>query len=338
MSAHAWLSHPHADKIACDACHQACLLAEGETGICGIRQVQNHQLQLLVYAKASALNLDPVEKKPLYHFLPATQTLSLGTVGCNFSCTFCQNSTISQYPKDIGGIKGDSLPPEHIISLALKHQAQSISYTYNEPVVFFEYAYDTAKLAHAHGLKNIFVTSGYETHKAIDTIAPYLDAMNIDLKSFNNEFYKEICGAKLKPVLDTIKYAHQKGVWIEITTLFIPNKNDSIDEMRAIAHFIASIDKDIPWHISAFRPQYKMQDIQSTPHQTLKTAYDIGIEAGLNYVYTGNIVDDTRMNSYCPKCKHIVIERKNSLGSEVKNHLKDGKCPHCQTKIKGVFL
>jgi pyruvate formate lyase activating enzyme len=337
MSSHAWLSHPHADQIACDACHQACILSEGQTGICGIRQVQNGELQLLTYAKAAALNLDPVEKKPLYHFLPSTKTLSLGTVGCNLSCTFCQNSSISQYTKDHGGIAGDTLPPSRIVELAIEHKAKSISYTYNEPVVFFEYAYDTAKLAHSHGLKNIFVTSGYETHKAIDTIAPYLDAMNIDLKSFNNTFYKNICGAKLKPVLDTIQYAYEKGIWIEITTLFIPTQNDSIEEMREIAKFIASIDKNIPWHISAFHPSYKMTTLPNTSHQTLKTVYDIGKEAGLNYVYTGNIIDEKRVNTYCPNCNNTVIKRTNSLGSEVINYLNNGNCSQCNTEIKGVW-
>ena len=233
MAAKAWLSKGLTNgKILCEACSQACVLSEGEYGICGVRKVEDGELKLLVYGLAAAVNVDPVEKKPMFHFLPKTRAFSVGTVGCNFSCKFCQNSDISQYPKENNHeIAGRELSPDYLVELAIGNRCDSIAYTYNEPIVFFEYTYDTAKIAHEKGLKNIYVTSGYETHKAIDLLAPYIDGMNIDIKSFSNEFYKEICGARLQPVLDAVTYAHEKGIWVEITTLLIPGKNDSDEEI-----------------------------------------------------------------------------------------------------------
>ncbi|MEJ2468475.1 MAG: AmmeMemoRadiSam system radical SAM enzyme, partial [Campylobacterales bacterium] len=241
MSAPAWLSKKLDDgRIACEACNQHCKLNEGEYGVCGVRKVENGELRLLVYGLAAAVNVDPVEKKPMFHFQPNSKSFSVGTVGCNFSCKFCQNADISQYPKEHDHeIVGQPLSPEQIVEKAKEYGCDSVAYTYNEPVIFFEYTYDTAKLAHEAGLKNIYVTSGYETHKAIDTLLPYLDGMNIDLKAFTEEFYEDICGSKLNPVLDTIKYAHDKGIWIEVTTLLIPGKNDSDEEIRQIARFLA---------------------------------------------------------------------------------------------------
>lgn len=340
MGHHAWLSKTieKSGKVLCEACHQACVLNEGEYGICGVRHVRNGQLELTVYGKAAAVNIDPIEKKPLYHFLPGSRSFSVGTVGCNLHCTFCQNADISQYPKENEHrVFGRDMPPELIVELALENGCESISYTYNEPVVFFEYAYDTAKLAHEKGLKNIFVTSGYETHKAIDTLLPYLDAMNIDLKSFSNDFYKNISGARLKPVLDTIEYAWNKGIWVEVTTLTIPGLNDSDEELKQIAEFIAGISPDMPWHISGFYPQYKMLDRPPTPHETLNRAYEIGKAAGLHYVFVGNVFDEDRSSTYCPKCGTKVIDRSGHLGEIVHNHLKDGACPSCGQTIAGVW-
>lgn len=340
MSAPAWLSKPLGEgRILCEACSQRCKLEEGEYGLCGIRKVENGALQLLTYGRVAALNADPVEKKPLFHFLPGSSILSLGTVGCNFSCTFCQNAGISQYPKEHGHeIVGESIAPETVVALAQQHGCDAIAYTYNEPVVFFEYTYDIAKLAHEQGLKNVYVTSGYETHKAVDTIAPYLDAMNIDIKSFNDAFYKEICGARLKPVLDAVKYAHSKGIWIELTTLLIPGKNDSDEEIAAIAAFIADLDVKIPWHLSAFYPTYKMTDAPPTPPETLRRAYNIGKAAGLHYVYVGNLDDSAHESTYCPHCHKMVIERRGHIGSQIQNHLDwYGNCPHCHTHIAGIW-
>ncbi|QSZ41615.1 AmmeMemoRadiSam system radical SAM enzyme [Sulfurimonas aquatica] len=340
MSSLAWLSKKlESEKVLCQACSHSCVLKEGEYGICGVRKVENGELQLLVYGLAAAINVDPVEKKPMFHFLPNTKAFSLGTVGCNLSCTFCQNYSISQYPKENAHqIAGRELSPQQIVDLAIQNGCDSIAYTYNEPIVFFEYTYDTAKLAHARGLKNIYVTSGYETKKAIDLLAPYIDGMNIDIKSFSNEFYKEICGAKLKPVLESVKYAKENGIWVEITTLIIPDKNDSMEELRSIANFIASVDNSIPWHISAFHPMYKMLDAPRTPFSTLKKAYDIGKEEGLKYIYLGNVDDEKRESTYCPKCNNGVIRRNGRIGEHVTNHLdENGVCPHCSYELEGVW-
>ena len=340
MSNTAWLSKKlNSGKILCQACAHACKLDEDEYGICGVRKVQNGELKLLVYGVAAAVNIDPIEKKPLFHFLPQSRAFSVGTVGCNLSCKFCQNYTISQYPKEHDHqITGQKFLPEDIVNLALENRCESIAYTYNEPIVFFEYTYDTAKLAHKKGLKNIYVTSGYETHKAIDLLEPYIDGMNIDIKSFNNEFYENICGAKLKPVLETVKYAHSKGIWVEITTLLIPNKNDSDEEIRSIAAFIASVDPSIPWHLSAFHPMYKMLDVPRTPKSTLRRAYKIAQEEGLKYIYVGNIDDEDYESTYCPNCNNRVIDRRGHIGQYVINNLnKNGTCPQCNCSIEGVW-
>jgi len=340
MAALAWLSKRLNDsEILCQACAHACKLKEGEYGICGVRKVEEGELRLLVYGLASAVNVDRVEKKPMYHFLPHSQAFSVGTVGCNFACSFCQNADISQYPQENDHqIIGQSLSPEHIVSLAQEHGCSSIAYTYNEPIVWFEYSYDTAKLAHEAGLKNIYVTSGYETKKALDLLAPYIDGMNIDIKSFSNDFYKEICGAKLKPVLETVKHAYEKGIWIEITTLLIPGKNDSNEEIQALAEFIASVDTHIPWHLSAFRPTYKMTDVINTPVSTLERAYQIAKKVGLKYVYVGNVNDRAYQSTYCPNCNKEVITRNGNIGQSVHNQLsQDGLCPFCKYELEGVW-
>jgi len=340
MSEKAWLSTElKSGKIICEACSQACVLDEGEYGICGVRKVENGELRLLVYGLAAALNVDPVEKKPMFHFLAKTRAFSLGTIGCNFSCKFCQNHSISQYPKEHNHeIVGQELSPQRIVELAIENGCDSIAYTYNEPIVFFEYTYDTAKIAHEKGLKNIYVTSGYETHKAIDLLAPYIDGMNIDIKSFSNEFYKEICGARLKPVLEAVKYAYEKGIWIEITTLLIEGKNDSDDEIRSIAKFIAGLDNSIPWHLSAFHPTYKMLDAPRTSESTLLRAYKIGQEEGLKYLYIGNVDNEDYESTYCPSCKKRVIDRSGNIGQFVSNSLDEkGVCPYCSYKLEGVW-
>lgn len=340
MSHLAWLSKElTGGKVLCQACSHSCVLREGEYGVCGVRKVENGELKLLVYGLTAALNVDPVEKKPMFHFLPNSKVFSFGTVGCNFSCTFCQNHDISQYPKENNHqIIGRELSPTKAVELAIENGCDSIAYTYNEPIVFFEYTYDTAKLAHEKGLKNIYVTSGYETHKALDLLEPYIDGMNIDIKSFSNEFYKEICGAKLKPVLECVRYAHSKGIWIEITTLLILGKNDSDEEIREIAKFIASVDTSIPWHLSAFHPMYKMLDVPRTPASTLRRAYKIGQEEGLKYLYVGNVDDEDFESTYCPECTKRVVDRKGHIGQFVTNDLdENGSCPHCGYSIEGIW-
>lgn len=271
-------------NVRCFACAHRCLISEEKTGICGVRKNIKGKLYLLVYGKVVSAHIDPIEKKPLYHFLPGTYAYSIGTVGCNFKCGYCQNWNISQLKEIIGG----DITPEKIIEEAIRTKCKSVAYTYNEPTIFIEFVKDTAVLAHKKGLKNILVTNGYMTKECLNFIAPYTDAMNIDLKSFNEEFYSKVCKAKLKPVLETIKNAHKKGIHIEITTLVIPGENDSLKEFEQIAKFIAKIDKNIPWHISRFFPMYKMLDKESTPIETLKKAEEIG-KKYLNHVYLGNI-------------------------------------------------
>jgi len=279
-------------KVHCYLCAHNCKIASGQFGFCGVRQNTQGTLNTLIYAEVVAANIDPIEKKPLYHFLPGSVSFSIAAIGCNFRCGFCQNWQISQASRRSQKDKsrqGHELMPEEIVREAKDRRCESISYTYTEPTVFFEYAYDTAKIAKEAGLKNIFVTNGYMSKEALETINPYLDAANIDLKSFREEFYIKNCKARLQPVLDSIKLAKELGIWIEITTLIIPGQNDSESELSDIAGFIAGIGKDIPWHISRFHPDYQFLDQKPTPIETLKKAEDLGKKAGLRYVYLGNV-------------------------------------------------
>lgn len=278
--------------VQCLACAHYCVIQEGKTGICGVRKNDGGVLFSLVYGKPAAVHVDPIEKKPLYHFMPGTKILSFGTFGCNFRCGFCQNYDISQNRLQVMSYKLQEMEewaPERIVKLALERRIPSIAYTYNEPTIFVEYARDTMVLARERGLKNVFVSNGYESKETLDYIGPYLDAINIDLKSFRNEFYQKNCGAKLQPVLDTIKRVHEMKIHQEITTLVIPGENDSEDELRQIAEFIASVDKNIPWHLSRFHPDYKMTGKDITSYESLAKAREIGLKAGLKYVYLGNV-------------------------------------------------
>ena len=274
-------------KVQCLACAHKCLISDDKTGICGVRKNSNGKLYLLVYGKVAAKHVDPIEKKPLYHFLPGTYAYSIGTVGCNFRCLWCQNFDISQASKQ-EKIFGQSITPEKIVEEALKTGCKSIAYTYNEPAIFMEFVCDVAKLAKKKGLKNVLVTNGYFSKESFDYISDLIDAMNIDFKSFSDENYKEYCGGKLKPVLDTIKRAHEKKIHLELTTLIVPGVNDSERELEKIAKFIAGIDKNIPWHISRFFPMYKMLDKPVTSISTLEKAYKIG-KKYLKNVYMGNV-------------------------------------------------
>ncbi len=271
--------------VQCQACAHYCVIKEGNTGVCGVRKNIGGELFLLVYGKPVAVHVDPIEKKPLYHFMPGTKILSLGTFGCNFRCDFCQNADLSQTYVD----GTQNISPEQIVELALKYKTPSIAYTYNEPAIFVEYAHDIMKLAREKGLKNVYVSNGFESKEAMEYIGPYLDAINIDLKSFSDDFYRKTCGGRLQPVLDTIKRVKEKNIWQEITTLIIPGENDSEKELKQIAEFIASVDKNIPWHLSRFHPDYKMTDKNITSYQSLVRAREIGHEAGLKNVYLGNV-------------------------------------------------
>ncbi len=271
-------------EVQCLACEHRCIIDENNKGICGVRKNIKGKLYLLVYGLIVSENVDPIEKKPLYHFLPKTKSYSIGTVGCNFKCYFCQNYSISQLKE----ILGKEVTPEEIVEKAIKSGCKSISYTYNEPTIFAEFVKDVAILAKKKGLKNILVTNGYMTKECFEFLGDYIDAMNIDLKSSNEKFYNKICHAKLSPVLHTIKRAYDKGIHLEITTLVVPQENNSITEFQHIAEFIAHINKNIPWHISRFFPMYKMKDKEITPLDSLKKAELIG-KKYLNNVYVGNI-------------------------------------------------
>jgi len=322
--------------VNCSLCYHRCNIKEGERGICGVRENREGILYSLVYNKSITESADPIEKKPLFHFQPGSRSFSIATVGCNFKCLHCQNNSISQMPRDQKYIAGDLLQPSKIVYLAKQYNCSSISYTYTEPTIYFEYAYETSKIAKEEGLANVFVTNGYTTPEPLKAIQPYLDGANIDLKSFSDEFYHRVCGAKLQPVLDTITLYYQLGIWIEITTLIIPTHNDSDQELRDIARFIKNIDEKIPWHITAYYPTYRLTDQPRTPVSTLRRARDIGLGEGLRYVYEGNVPGEGGENTFCYNCNNLLIKR---LGfSIVENNIKDGMCPHCQVLIDGVGL
>jgi len=286
------------NTVQCTACSHYCAIPENKTGICGVRKNVNGTLFLIVYGKPVALHIDPIEKKPLYHFYPGEKVLSLGTFGCNFRCDFCQNYEMSQMKdEDRSGNKVDYFSeqledwsPGRIVQYAQEKNIPMISYTYNEPAIFVEYAHDIMLLAHENNIKNVYVSNGYESREALEYVGPYLDAANIDLKSFRDEFYRKLCGGKLMPVFETIKNLYERGVWLEITTLVIPGENDSDEELQQIAEFIAGIDKNIPWHISRFFPTYKMMDKEITSYASLERAREIGKAVGLKYVYVGNVM------------------------------------------------
>ena len=329
----ALLYNTQEDNItACFLCSHRCRIADGRIGLCGARQNRSGKLYSLVYGKIIASQIDPIEKKPLFHVLPGTRTYSLAAPGCNFQCGFCQNWNISQIKTDKNGsIPGRELLPDEAVNQALSTGCRSIAYTYTEPTVFFEYAYDTASKARDKGLKNIFVTNGYQTSETIDLMAGLIDAANVDLKSFSDDFYSSICKARLKPVLDAIEKMHQAGIWLEITTLVIPGQNDSDQELKKIAGFLAGISTDIPWHISRYHPDYQMTEGVSTSMAVLTRAREIGLKAGLKYVYIGNAPGSGFENTVCPRCQQTVIERRGY--SINKLSLKSNNCANCGNQL-----
>lgn len=321
-------------RVQCNLCSHRCIIDDQGVGKCCVRKNIGGTLYSLVYGKIVAENSDPIEKKPLFHFLPGSYSMSIATVGCNFKCFFCQNFSISQAPCDHNIIEGRDIMPEDIVSLAVANGDKSISYTYTEPTIFFEYAYDTAKLAGAKGLKNVFVTNGFMSRKCLLMIEPYLDAANVDLKSFSDATYKNKIGGRLKPVLNNIVFIKELGIWIEVTTLIIPGINDSENELKQIAGFLASVDKGIPWHVSAYYPQYKSK-IPPTGIGQIEMAIEIGRGEGLKYVYGGNISGSGYENTYCPKCGDLLIERTGFSISSSK--MKKDHCAKCGQKIEGIF-
>jgi len=323
------------NKVKCFLCAHHCEIKEGKRGICYVRKNIEGILYTLVYGRVVSMNIDPIEKKPLFHFQTGSTSFSIAAVGCNFRCEHCQNFEISQYPKlHEGEILGQHVTPEAIVEAARRNGCKSISYTYTEPTIFFEFAYDCAKLAHEKGIKNVFVSNGYTTPEATKVIAPYLDGNNIDLKG-NDDFYKKICGARIEPVKETIRLMKDLGVWVEVTTLIITDYNDSEEDLREIAEFIKSVDPFIPWHVTQFYPTYKLTDKPRTPLKTLRRAKEIGFETGLKYVYEGNVPGEGGENTFCHQCKKLLIKRFGF--SIIENRMKNGKCTECGAEIKGVW-
>jgi len=324
------------EKVRCRLCAHFCQISSGKRGICKVRENREGILYSLVYGKAISSAIDPIEKKPLYHFYPGSNAFSVATVGCNFRCLNCQNNSISQLPGGGREITGEELSPQSIVFEAKRYKCEIIAYTYTEPTVFFEYAYDTSKLAQKEGIKNVFVTNGYISQEALIKINPLLDAANVDLKSFREDFYKKVCGAELEPVLKTLKLMKKLGIWLEVTTLIIPTLNDSDEELKEIAAFILALGEETPWHLSRFYPSYKLRKPPPTPLETIHRAREIGLKAGLRYVYAGNVPGDKAENTYCYQCGRLLIRR---YGYQIKeSNLEEGRCKYCRVKIDGVRM
>lgn len=323
-------------QVKCRLCHQFCQISLGRRGFCGVRENQNGVLQTLVYGKVIAANVDQIEKKPLYHFLPGSYSFSMATVGCNFSCANCQNADISQAAKVQDkkrqlALPGSDLSSQDVVDQALKLNCQSISYTYTEPTVFFEFALDCMKLAKEKGLKNVWVSNGYTAQPALEMAKPYLDAVNVDLKFFEDKIYQKICGAKLQPVLDNLVWYKQNKIWLEVTTLVIPTLNDDTIQLTKIAKFIKEkLGIETPWHVSAFFPTYKLNRLSPTLAADIKKAWQIGKDIGLRNVYSGNISYPHMENTYCPNCSELVIERQ---GYKIKRFDKANHCQKCGYKL-----
>jgi len=322
------------DAVSCFLCARHCRIAEGETGLCGVRINEDGTLYTLAYGETVARNVDPIEKKPLYHFLPGSLSYSIATAGCNFRCGFCQNWQISREAVERGMIgDGRGFAPRDVVDAARANACSSIAYTYTEPTIFFEYARDTALLAKARGIKNVFVTNGYMTRQALEEAVGWLDAANVDLKFWNDRSYREICHGRLKLVLDTIVRMKALGIWLEVTTLIIPGANDDEADLKGIAGFLAGVDPGIPWHISRFHPDYRFDSTPPTPLSTLETAERIGREAGLHFVYPGNVADVR--DTVCPRCGQTTVFR--SRGGMLRLNLNQGACPSCGGRLAGVW-
>ena len=319
--------------IRCDLCPNICVLKEDETGTCGVRQNIGGELYSLVYNQPVSIHIDPIEKKPLYHFYPGTNILSIATVGCNLRCNFCQNWTISQTrPNEAQAYQAT---PEQIIAMAKEYDCQSIAFTYTEPTVFYEYMLDIAKLAKEEGLKTVMVTCGYINEKPLQELAKYMDAANIDLKGFSEEFYSTYTTGSLQPVLNTLQIAKEEGMFFEITNLVIPQAHDDPILIRAMCKWIKeNIGDEYPLHFSRFFPQYKLTNRPPTPVKTLEMAYDIAVEEGLKYVYIGN-VGNIGEDTYCSNCGKLLIDRSGYSLEEI--NIKNGKCKFCGEEIFGEF-
>ncbi|MFO8007352.1 MAG: AmmeMemoRadiSam system radical SAM enzyme [Candidatus Brocadiia bacterium] len=321
--------------VDCHLCARRCHIAEGKRGFCRVRENRDGTLYSLVYGRLIARHMDPIEKKPLYHFLPGTASYSIATPGCNFRCSFCQNWRISQTDVAQSFEPLGYVGPEELVEDAVRQGALSIAYTYTEPTIFMEYALDCAALAREHDLRNVFVTNGYQTPEAVEAMAGLIDAANVDLKAFNEEFYRDMCRAHLQPVLDTIGNMHRAGIQVEVTTLVVPGQNDDDEQLAGIAQFIAGVSADIPWHISRFHPDYQQTEIPPTPMATMERAAEHGQEAGLNYVYMGNVLTADGQDTRCPDCGRVLIRRTGF--SRAGMDLSEGRCPNCGREVPIVL-
>jgi len=333
----AMLWQPDEQKaVKCSLCAHRCNISNGKSGICRVRVNCDGQLKTLTYDNIIAMNVDPIEKKPLFHFLPGSRSLSVATPGCNFQCAFCQNWQISQMPRQGRLEGGKEISPDELVAAAQQHNCASISYTYTEPTIFLELAYDTARAARRRGILNCFVSNGYMTDEAVAAISPYLDAINVDLKAFRDETYRRVMHARLAPVLQCLQSLVQAGVWVEVTTLVVPGMNDSPEELADIAGFIAAeLGKHVPWHVSRFHGDYEMTSTPSTPLATLEMACERGKEAGLKYIYCGNVPGQADERTYCCSCGAVIVDR---IGFSVSDcRITDGRCPKCGEEIEGLW-
>ena len=323
-------------SVTCRLCAHCCHLKKGQRGICAVRQNVEGKLISLNYGRVVAESVDPIEKKPLFHVLPGTKSYSISTLGCNFRCSHCQNASISQVGRN-ENVRGSGVhrKPEEVVSAAAVAGCHSISYTYVEPTVFFEFAYDCCRRASEQGIKNIFVSNGYMTPDTLKHVEPFLSAVNVDIKAFSDSFYQRVCGARLQPVLDSIQRIKESGIWLEVTTLVIPGLNDSDKELSDIASFLAAIDTSIPWHVTGFHPAYHMTNVAPTAITTLKRARQIGLGRGLKYVYAGNRPGSGDEDTTCPACSHRLIGRTGFRVDRVS--IEAGCCPKCGEHIPGVW-
>ncbi|MCX6306673.1 MAG: AmmeMemoRadiSam system radical SAM enzyme [Bacteroidetes bacterium] len=320
--------------VKCQICPNNCILKEGLDSICRTHVVKDGKLYTIAYGNPCSVHIDPVEKKPLFHYLPASSSFSIATAGCNFACLNCQNWEISQQsPKDTMNVE---LFPQKVVEEALKNRCSSIAYTYSEPIAFYEYMFDTARLAKAHGIANLLISNGYINEKPLRDLSKYLNAANINLKSFNEETYAKLNGGSLQPILNTLKILKEEGVWLEITNLIVPGWTDDLNMIREMCEWLVINGfADNPLHFSRFQPLYKLTSLPCTPLDILEKARNIALKTGIHYVYIGNVPGTTAENTYCPKCKKIVIERRGfAIMSKNMNH---DACKFCNTKIAGVW-
>ncbi|MCP4677792.1 MAG: AmmeMemoRadiSam system radical SAM enzyme [Deltaproteobacteria bacterium] len=322
------------NKIRCTLCPRKCEVADRERGTCGVRENVDGVYYTLVHSNPCSLNNDPIEKKPLFHYRPGTKSFSMATAGCNIECRFCQNWQISQFrPEQVASRQAT---PEQIVSGARRNGSRSIAFTYSEPVVFYEYMRDICLAAEGTGIGRVMISNGYILKKPLQELLPHMDAVKIDFKAFSESFYRDVCSAHLRPVLDTLVEIRRAGVWLEMVMLVVPTLNDDASELKAMCRWIMQkLGPDVPIHFTRFHPMYKIKNLPPTPVKTLERARKTALDAGLNFAYAGNVPGHPGENTFCPKCRKTLIERDGYFIA--KNHIKNGRCPHCNVKVAGVW-